>query len=62
MPRISQIVEAKRGKLLGCYISEKKAGNVQVTLKVVTQNITEIIQTFRRYEYIIVSLMKMILI
>ena len=55
MPRISQIVEASGGKLLGCYISEKKAGSVQVTLKVVTQKITEIIQTFRRYEYIIVS-------
>jgi len=55
MPRISQIVEVSRGKLLGYYISEKKAGNVQVTLKVVTQNITEIIQTLRRYEYVIVS-------
>ncbi|MDA9092984.1 acetoin utilization protein acuB, partial [Polaribacter sp.] len=29
--------------------------SVQVTLKVITLKITEIIQTFRRYEYIIIS-------
>ena len=55
MSRISQIVEANGGKLLGAYISEKKTGNVQVTLKIVSQEISEIIQTFRRYEYIILS-------
>ncbi len=55
MARIAQIVETNGGKLLGSYLSEKKAGNVQATLKVVAQEITEITQTFRRYEYIIVS-------
>tara|TARA_B110000091_G_scaffold56374_1_gene61909 strand:+ start:1892 stop:2551 length:660 start_codon:yes stop_codon:yes gene_type:complete len=55
MSRISQIVEASGGRLLGSYISEKRAGHVQVTLKVVTQEISEIIQTFRRYEYVILS-------
>jgi CBS domain-containing protein len=55
MSRISQIVEANGGKLLGAYISEKRAGHVQVTLKVVTQEVNELIQTFRRYDYIIVS-------
>ena len=56
MSRISQIVEANDGKLLGAYISEKRADFVQVTLKVVTQEINEIIQTFRRYDYTVVSL------
>ena len=37
------------------YISEKKEGQVQVTLKIVAQEINEIIQTFRRYDYTIVS-------
>jgi predicted transcriptional regulator len=55
MSQISQIVEANGGKLLGAYISEKRADQVQVTLKIVTQEINEITQTFRRYEYAIVS-------
>lgn len=55
MSTIAQIVEASGCKLLGAYISEKKEGQVQVTLKIVAQEINEIIQTFRRYDYTIVS-------
>lgn len=55
MGTISQIVEANGGKLLGAYISEKKAEQIQVTLRIVTQDLIEIIQTFRRYEYDIIS-------
>ncbi|CAI8169886.1 MAG: Uncharacterised protein [Polaribacter sp. SA4-10] len=55
MSRISQIVESNGGKLLGSFISEKKTDFVQVTLKIVTEEINEIIQTFRRYDYDIIS-------
>jgi predicted transcriptional regulator len=55
MSRISQIVETNGGKLLGSYISEKRSDHVQITLKIVTQEINEIIQTFRRYDYSIIS-------
>ncbi|EAQ42486.1 CBS domain-containing protein [Polaribacter sp. MED152] len=55
MGEVSQIVEANGGKLLGVYISEKSNDFVQVTLKFVSDEINEIIQTFRRYDYKIVS-------
>ncbi|WP_334056672.1 CBS domain-containing protein [Polaribacter sp. P097] len=55
MGEVSQIVEANGGNLLGVYISEKSNDFVQVTLKIVSDEINEIIQTFRRYDYKIVS-------
>lgn len=55
MSEVSQIVEANGAKLLGLYISEKQNDFVQVTLKIVSDEINEIIQTFRRYDYKIVS-------
>lgn len=55
MGEVSQIVEATGGKLLGLYISEKNGDFVQITLKIVTNEINEIIQTFRRYDYKIIS-------
>lgn len=55
MSEISQIVEANGGKLLGLYVSEKQNNFVQITLKIVSEEINEMIQTFRRYDYKIVS-------
>ena len=55
MSEISQIVEANGAKLLGLYLSEKQNDFVQVTLKIVSNEINEIIQTFRRYDYKIIS-------
>lgn len=55
MGEISQIVEGNGGKLLGAYISEKTNGFIQVTLKVVAEDINEIMHTFRRYDYKIIS-------
>ena len=55
MSEVSQIVEANGAKLLGLYLSEKQNGFVQVTLKIVTNELNEIIQTFRRYDYKIIS-------
>ncbi|MFA5555491.1 MAG: CBS domain-containing protein [Flavobacteriaceae bacterium] len=51
---IAQIVESNGHKLLGMFISE--IGNVvRIYLKTNTENINEILQTFRRYEYKIIS-------
>lgn len=55
MTEANQIVEANAGKVLGSYISEKSQEVVQVTLKIVAKDINEIMHTFRRYDYKIVS-------
>lgn len=52
---ISQIVESNNGKLLGAFISKMKPDLVQVTLKIGNTGLNDIIQTFRRYSYNIVS-------
>lgn len=52
---ISQIVESNGGKLLGTFISKMSTDRVQVTLKIGNSGLNEIIQTFRRYSYTVVS-------
>lgn len=52
---ISQIVESNNGKLLGAFVSKMTMDLVQVTLKVGNIGLSEIIQTFRRYSYNIIS-------
>lgn len=53
--QISQIVESNNGKLLGAFISKIKPDLTQITLKIGNTGLNEIIQTFRRYSYTIVS-------
>lgn len=55
LSQITQIIESNNGKLLGLFISEVNSVNVQVTLKISLGPMNEIIQTFRRYNYEIVS-------
>ncbi|MFE3866818.1 CBS domain-containing protein [Flavobacterium sp. LS2P90] len=55
MSQITQIVESNNGKLLGLFISEADVESVQVTLKITLGAMNEIIQTFRRYNYEIIS-------
>mgnify|MGYP005990118935 FL=1 len=52
---VAQIVESNNGKLLGCYISSTIADKVSITLKISSQEINEIIQSFRRYNYTIIT-------
>lgn len=52
---VSQIVESNGGKVLGAFISEMKADVTQITLKIGNARLSDIIQTFRRYSYNIVS-------
>lgn len=55
MSQITQIVESNGGKLLGAFISNSEAHSVQITVKIGLGSLNEIIQTFRRYEYNIIS-------
>jgi len=55
MGQITQIVESNNGKILGCFISEADLENVQITIKIGVGPMNEIIQTFRRYNYEIIS-------
>ncbi len=55
MGEIAQIVETNGAKLLGFYISSENQDNIQVTLKIITEEINEIIQTFRRYDYHVIT-------
>ncbi|HLV50672.1 MAG TPA: hypothetical protein VKY44_01790 [Flavobacterium sp.] len=52
---IAQIVETNNSKLLGIFLSELKNDRAQITIKASSGNINEIIQTFRRFGYDIVS-------
>ncbi|MFD0989291.1 acetoin utilization protein acuB [Mariniflexile jejuense] len=52
---ICQIVESNNGRLLGAFISKMKPDLVQITLKIGNTGLNDIIQTFRRYSYSIVS-------
>lgn len=55
MSQIAQIVESNNGKLLGLFISNSDIHTVEVTLKISLGSLNEIIQTFRRYSYDIIS-------
>lgn len=52
---ISQIVESNDGKLLGAFVSKINTDIVQVTIKIGNTGLNNIIQTFRRYSYNIIS-------
>ena len=53
--QIVQIIESNNGKLLGLFISETDLSTIQITLKISVGAMNEIIQTFRRYNYEIIS-------
>jgi predicted transcriptional regulator len=55
MSQITQIVESNNGKLLGLFISNSTINTIEVTLKINVGSMNEIIQTFRRYNYDIIS-------
>tara|TARA_R110000868_G_scaffold145512_1_gene365716 strand:- start:1585 stop:2241 length:657 start_codon:yes stop_codon:yes gene_type:complete len=51
---IAQIVEGNNTKLIGAFISELRNDIVQITIKMGSSNLNEVIQTFRRYNYSII--------
>ena len=55
MSQITQIVESNGGKVLGSFLSNSSTQTVQITVKIASGSVNEIIQTFRRYGYNIIS-------
>ena len=55
MSQIAQIVESNNGKVLGVFVSDADASTVEITIKIAMGSLNEIIQTFRRYNYEIIS-------
>ncbi len=53
--QIAQIVESNDGKILGLFVSETESDSIQVTIKINIGAMNEIIQSFRRYNYEIIS-------
>ena len=49
--QIAQIVETNNGRLLAMYLSNFSEGIVHITLKISCHQLTEILQSFRRYGY-----------
>lgn len=52
---ISQIVETNDAKFLGAFISKMDSDVIQITIKIGASGLNDVIQTFRRYGYNIVS-------
>lgn len=55
MSQVAQIVESNNGRILGLFISDATVDTVQITVKISLGAMNDIIQTFRRYNYEIVS-------
>lgn len=55
MSQVAQIVESNNAKLLGLYVSDETVDGVRITLKIASEELNEIIQTFRRYDYHVVT-------
>lgn len=55
MGQITQIVESNNARLLGLFVSKVDGDFVEVTVKTSQSALNDIIQTFRRYEYEIIS-------
>ncbi len=53
--QISQIVESNNAKILGIFVSNSTANEVEVTIKITISSLNPIIQSFRRYNYEIIS-------
>ena len=52
---ICQIVESNNAKILGVFISKMDGDMVQATIKIGYIGMNAIVQTFRRYNYLVVS-------
>ena len=52
---VSQIIESNNGKLLGAFISKIENDVTQITLKIGDADLNEIMQSFRRYSYNVLS-------
>jgi (p)ppGpp synthase/HD superfamily hydrolase len=54
LSEIAQIVESNNAKILGLYLqSHSESTKLDVTIKVNRENISGILQTFARYDYVV---------
>lgn len=54
LSEVAQIVESNEAKLFGVFVSKIDNDQVELTIKVVSNNINDVIHTFRRYDYSII--------
>lgn len=52
---IAQIVESNDCKLYGCFVSNYRDHVTEITIKLSPENTNAVLQTFRRYSYVVVS-------
>lgn len=52
---ICQIVESNNAKIVGLFVSESNTTTVKITIKINSKEINEILQSFRRYNYNVIS-------
>lgn len=55
MSEICQIVETNNNMVLGSFVSKTNKETTIITLKVKSVHINELIQSFRRYDYVVVN-------
>lgn len=48
---IAQIVESNNAKLIGGFITDVRNDVIQITVKISSANLNDVLQTFRRYNY-----------
>jgi len=53
--QISQIIESNNGKIMGLFVTGLSDSSIECTVKLNSNKINEIVQTFRRYGYNILS-------
>ncbi|MBI9039976.1 CBS domain-containing protein [Lutibacter sp.] len=53
--QICQIIESNNAKIIGLFISEINATTTKITVKINSNEINEILQSFRRYNYVVLS-------
>ncbi|AYN69046.1 CBS domain-containing protein [Euzebyella marina] len=51
---IAQIVESNNTKVIGAFITDSRNDVIQITIKVSSTNLNDILQTFRRYNYTVI--------
>lgn len=52
---ITQIIETNNAKLFGLFVNDVSEETTQITIKARIENANELIQSFRRYDYAIIS-------
>jgi len=52
---VCQIVESNKGKIFGFFVTNRTPSTIDFTLKFDSQHVNEILQSFRRYNYVVIS-------